>query len=60
MKQIIEYRIVYISEYILENLETGVNNLIEEGFQPFGSPCVTAKTEAGMIACQVMVKYKED
>ena len=60
MKQIIEYRMVFIKEDTLEKLEMGVNELIKKGFQPFGGPCVTAITQGGMIACQAMVRYKED
>ncbi len=60
MKHIIEYRTVIITDDTFEILEKGVNDLIEKGFQPFGGPCVTPKTEAGMIACQAMVRYKED
>jgi hypothetical protein len=60
MEQIIEYKTVYIRDDSLEKLDIAVNKLIKDGFQPFGSPCITSKTEAGFIACQAMVRYKGD
>lgn len=60
MKQIIEYSTVTIYDDNFEELHQKVNKLIGNGFQPFGSPCITPKTEAGFIACQAMVRYKGD
>ena len=39
----------------VHELDVRVNELIQEGFQPFGSPYVTGTGES--MACQAMVKY---
>lgn len=55
MKQIIEYTTIRESNF--ESLDMKVNELIEQGFQPFGSPYVTDNGD--FLACQAMVKYEE-
>lgn len=56
MKRIIEYRTARDSN--IDGLDRKVTEMIEQGFQPFGSPYVT---EAGeFLACQAMVRYEDD
>lgn len=51
MRKIIEYKIVIPH---MGRLEDVVNNLMEEGWQPFGSPYMSGTREY-----QAMVKYEE-
>lgn len=53
MKKIIEYKIAYGQGY--GSLTEHVNQLMEKGFQPYGS---MAANEYGIY--QPMVKYEED
>jgi len=56
-----------ITEYLtatadnIEALDKSVNGLIDEGFQPFGSPyyCATTGATVDSPVCQAMVKYAE-
>ena len=56
MRKIIKYKTVKGSHYII-NLDKEVNALMEQGFQPFGSPYVFQDIE--LFACQAMVLYEE-
>jgi hypothetical protein len=55
MKRIVEYATARDSN--LKGLDKIVNELIEQGFQPFGSPYLTDGDE--FLACQAMVKYEK-
>jgi len=55
MKEITEYLTARDSN--IKDLDIAVNKLIQQGFQPFGSPYVTEGNE--FLACQAMVKYIE-
>ena len=52
MKEIIEYKIVSGNNEWVSNR---INVLIEDGWQPFGSPYFTSANH-----CQAMVKYEKD
>jgi len=54
MKKIIEYIIVYAEHY---KMPTEINERIEAGWQPFGSPFIYTPSTNGIIA-QAMVKYE--
>ena len=56
MKRITEYTTARDSN--IKDLDRIVNEMIEQGFQPFGSPYVTEGDE--FLACQAMVRYAED
>jgi len=61
MRQVIEYITVKSQEGYFGDFDEEINNLIKEGFQPFGSPYVTASSEGQKFQVfQAMVKYKED
>ena len=53
MKDIAEY--VTARDSNIKDLDAAVNALIQQGFQPFGSPYVTQGDE--FLACQAMVRY---
>lgn len=55
MKRITEYTTARDSN--IKDLDRIVNEMIEQGFQPFGSPYVTEGDE--FLACQAMVRYEE-
>jgi hypothetical protein len=44
----------------LEDLDAAVNALIQEGFQPFGSPYIIGNLDGNVFApiCQAMVKWE--
>jgi hypothetical protein len=54
MKRIVEYSTARDSS--IKDLDRIVNELIDQGFQPYGSPYVTEGDE--FLACQAMVKYE--
>lgn len=56
MEEICFYRTVRTPGFT--QLDEEVNSLIEEGFQPFGSP-YTAAGKDGFRVCQAMVKLGE-
>ena len=56
MKRITEYSTARDSN--IKDLDRIVNEMIEQGFQPFGSPYVTEGDE--FLACQAMVRYEEE
>ena len=56
MKRIAEYTTARDSN--IKDLDRIVNEMIEQGFQPFGSPYVTEGGE--FLACQAMVRYEEE
>jgi len=56
MKRITEYSTAQDSN--IKDLDRIVNEMIEQGFQPFASPYVIVGGE--FPACQTMVKYKEE
>jgi len=56
MKRITEYSTARDSN--IKDLDRIVNEMIEQGFQPFSSPYVTEGDE--FLACQAMVKYEEE
>jgi len=53
MNDIMEY--ITAAESSRTDLDTRVNELIQRGFQPFGSPYVKDNS----FPCQAMVKYAE-
>ncbi len=55
MREIAEY--ITARDSNIKDLDIAVNELIQRGFQPFGSPYVTEGDE--FLACQAMVKYVE-
>ena len=56
MRRIIKYKTIKGSQHII-NLDKEVNALIEQGYQPYGSPYVFQDIE--LFACQPMVLYEE-
>lgn len=67
MNKIIEYATVTFHTGGIESLEELVNRKIQEGFQPYGFPCVAGASsqttdsdmESDFIIMQAMVKYEE-
>jgi hypothetical protein len=70
MKKIIEYSAVIFNSWGEDSLEKMVNKKIEEGFQPYGYPCVAGATmtarqsdsdhnDADFCIVQAMVKYED-
>ncbi len=53
MNEIIEYITALASN--IKDLDKKVNDLIKQGYQPYGSPYVTEGTE--FLACQAMVRH---
>lgn len=56
---IVEYRIV--TAYTITSLANAVNDLIRQGYQPFGSPFLTdgyCIHVGGLGVAQAMVRYK--
>lgn len=51
MNEIVEY--ITAAESSRNDLDTRVNEMIQRGFQPFGSPYVKDNS----VPCQAMVKY---
>jgi hypothetical protein len=56
VRKIIKYKTVKGSQYII-NLDKEVNALIQQGYQPWGSPYVFQDIE--LFACQAMVLYED-
>ena len=68
MKKIVEYTAVIFNSWGDESLEKMVNKKIEEGFQPYGYPCVAGATmtarqgereDSDFCIVQAMVKYED-
>lgn len=45
-----------VAETSIKALDDGVNDLIAQGFQPFGAPYSSGNTTDDFMACQAMVK----
>jgi hypothetical protein len=56
MRGIREY--ATIREDNFKDLDKKVNELIEQGFQPYGNPYVTDNRE--FLVCQAMVNYEKE
>ena len=56
--KILEYKTVS-SRADEKELDHKVNELIREGFQPFGNPFFLQRTPPGIQLCQAMVKYDD-
>jgi hypothetical protein len=69
MNKIIEYASVIYYSGGEESLERMVNDKIQQGFQPYGYPCVAGATmtakkgdhqDSDLCIVQAMVKYEDD
>jgi hypothetical protein len=62
MNKIAEYKTAFGP--LLADLDEGVNKLIKEGYQPYGSPYATRVLDSDVqdprCICQAMVKYGVD
>jgi Domain of unknown function (DUF1737). len=66
MKKIIEYDCVTFHTYDGESFADKVNKKIQEGFQPYGFPCIAGASgdsadgdqQSDFLMIQAMVKYE--